>query len=183
MKTLAKLTLTATAIIAVSTHLSLANTNDYRLIALENCNVVAEHALNTAQVDAYLQLKSSEQAMERATAPMDNIEEDIDRYTTQISELTRRAVQESGDTLTINHTLLAEQQVLTGELEALIDHHRGDFDAIEKQAAVIETSARRFEDAIDPLLNDMHYDMVRIVGPKYHDAPFPCSDNSALIIM
>lgn len=183
MKTLAKLTVTATALIAVSTHLSLADTNDYRLIAFDNCDIVAEHSLTPAQTNAYEQLKVSQDAMEKVTAPIDAIERDIDRYTSQINDITERAIKRNGSTVTIDRALLAQQQTLSKELEALMEVHSADFAAIEKEADLITHHAHHFETTIAPLLRNTQYDMVRIVGPKYSDAPFSCEDNHALLIM
>lgn len=181
---LTKIALVASAIVAVSSHFSLAKTNDYRLIAFENCDVIAEHPLDQNQIDAYLALQRSEQTMTSLQKPVDAMSDKIDRYTSTISDLTSRAVQEDGDTVTINRALLREQEQVAKQLEALVKAHEADVSSLEKEARVIHEKAHHFEKVIDPLLKDKEYDMVRIVGPKYSDAPYRCEgDKHAKIIM
>ena len=181
---LAKIALVATAIVAVSSHLSLAKPNDYRLIAFENCDVVAEHTLDQNQIDAYLALQDSEQRMASLEKPVDALNEKIDRYSSKIGNLTSQAISEDGDMLTIDRALLREQEQAAKELEALVKTHESDFASLEKEARIIEEKAHRFENAIAPLIKDKDYDMVRIVGPKYSDAPYRCdSDEHAMTMM
>ncbi|WP_218312627.1 hypothetical protein [Alteromonas antoniana] len=183
MLKLTKIAIAASAIVALSTHFTLANTSNYRLIAFEDCNVVSESILTPSQVDAYLALTASEQKMEALTQPVESLDADIDDYADKISELTHQAIQEDGDTLRINKKQLREQEALAQELEALMKNHEKQFEALEKEARVIETAANAFEKEIRPLIDDIDHDVVRIVGPDDAGDPYECDGDSTMILM
>lgn len=181
MLKLTKIAIAASAIVALSTHFTLANTGEYTLIAFDDCDVVTEATLNQAQVNAYLALQASEKKMDALSKPVENL--DIDHYTDQISELTNRAIQEDGETLKINKKLLKEQEALAQELQILMKNHEQDFEALEKEARVIEASAKAFEKEMRPLLDDLDHDMVRIVGPQDAKDPYDCDGDHTMILM
>ncbi len=183
MLKLTKTAIAASAIVALSTHFTLAQPSDYRLIAFKDCNVVSESRLNQSQVDAYLALTASEQKMESLAEPVEALDADVDRYADKISELTHLAIQEDGDTLRINKKHLRDQEALARELEALMKNHEKQFEALEKEARVIETVAKAFENEIRPLIDDIDHDVVRIVGPDDDDDPYACDGDHSLILM
>ena len=183
MLKLTKIAIAASAIVALSTHFTLANTGEYKLIAFEDCEVVAETTLNQAQIDSYLALEASEQKMESLTQPIESLDTDIDHYTDQISELTNLAIQEDGETLQINKKLLQEQEALAKELEMLIKSHEKEYEALEKGARVIEANAKVFEKEMRPILDEIAHEMVRIVGPDYKGDPYDCAGEHTMILM
>ncbi|WP_414828450.1 hypothetical protein [Alteromonas sp. H39] len=180
---LTKLAIAASAIVAFSTHLTLANTGNYRLIAFEDCDVVSESVLNQSQVDAYLALTASEQRMDALTQPIESLDTDIDHYTDKISELTQLAIQEDDDMLLINKSQLREQEALAQELEALMKNHEKQFEALESEARVIEKAANAFENEIRPLLEGIEHDIVRVVAPGDTSDPYACDGNRAMMLM
>ncbi len=182
MTTLTKIAIVASAFTALGTHISLASAAEYRLIAFANCKVVAEHALNQAQISAYQDLKAAEVKMESTSQPVKSIEDDIESYTDQINELTSRAIKEDSDSLYIDKKLLREQEKVVQKLESVIKAHEGDFVALEKEAQVIAASARKFEHEIQSLLIDVEYDFVRIQGPDDRDGPYACDDKNITMI-
>ncbi|MCW8108774.1 hypothetical protein OPS25_09735 [Alteromonas ponticola] len=175
---LTKVAIIASGMVAFTTHLSLANPSEYRLIAFDNCEVVTEHELNASQIEAYRALKSSENRMESISQPIHLIQDDIDSYSEQIGELTERAVKEEGDMLFINKALLNEQKALTEKLETLIKAHEADFSALEKEGRRIEVRAREFEKQVHPLLENISYDFIRIIGPENKDDPYSCNSKN-----
>lgn len=183
MLKLTKIAVAASAIIVLSTHFTLANTSEYKLIAFEDCTVVAEAPLDQSQVDAYLALKASEKRMEAVSQPVESLDEDIDRYSDQISELTNLAIQEDDETLQINKKLLQKQEALAKELQSLIKHHESKFKALEEEARVIEAAAKAFENAIRPAVKGIEYDLLQIVGPEDKNEPYDCDGDRTMILM
>lgn len=174
MQKLAYLAITASAIVAFSSHLTLANQNEYHLMAFENCKVVADKKLNQEQVDAYLALQASDRQMRHVSVPVDNLQAQINEYTSKIEALTRRAVIEDDSSLHIDKALLREQESVSKALEALLKDHEGEFAALEDEAAAIEQRAHHFENVISPLLDDVEHDFVRIIGPNNASSANEC---------
>ncbi len=182
MSRITTIALVTSAVAALTTHLSLAKTSQYKLIAFNNCEVVAEHELNQAQISAYMLLQDAEKRMESISQPVNAIENDIDQFSDRINDLTNRAIQEDDNSLYIDKKLLREQEQISEELESLIKAHETDFAALEKEARVIEANAKNFEKEITPLINKIEHDFVRIVGPDNKQDPYACDNRNMTMI-
>lgn len=174
MKKFAFFAVATSAIVAFSSHLTLANQNEYHLMAFKNCKVVADKKLNQEQVDAYLALQASEKQMRHVSEPVENLQSQINEYTSKIEDLTRRAVIEDDSSLHIDKALLREQESVSKALEALLKDHEGEFAALEDEAAAIEQRAHQFENVISPLLDDVEHDFVRVTGPDNASSAHEC---------
>lgn len=148
--------------------------DEYTMVAFENCEIVYEQPMTQKQIDAYLALKNEESLMELAEGPIKNIEEQIEQYTDQIEELTKRAIQEDGNTLFIDKRLLEEQQEIVDLLDDLMDSHEADFENLEIAGDRVGEKAEAFEDAIEESLEDIDYDQINIRTPDSKKSGYSC---------
>jgi hypothetical protein len=161
------------------TALALANTNkqsveDYKILMLEDCKVVAEKTMTTSQVRAYEALKEQEQLMQGLELPITAITEQIEQYSSEIEELTALAVQETDTSLYIDKTYMRQQEAAVDKLQALISSHQNDFDALENQGYTIGRIAEEFEQEIAPSIENFKHDQIRIVGPDSSTSGHSC---------
>ena len=158
------------AAVALQKHQS----EDYKIIALKDCEIVSEQAMNQDQIDAYLALKDEEVLMHKAEYPIDQIQDSIDELTDKIEDLTERAIQEDGDSVFINKVLLKEQQHVVEQLDDIIDAHQADFDKLEEIGERISAKADVFEDAIEDSLDGIDYNQVQIRTPDSKNSYNSC---------
>ncbi len=142
------------------------NPTDYRIIALNDCEVVSDTPMTQQQLDAYLPLLKAEKLIEKLGIPMHDMEAKLKEYTDKIEEVTELAVQESGDSIHINKAYLSQQKELAEKIESIVSFHQKDIDAIEQQGTYIGKTATAFEHTIKADLEGIDYDNVRIIKPN-----------------
>jgi hypothetical protein len=147
------------------------NPADYRVIALDSCDIVSDMIMTQEQLDAYLPLKNAEYLIEDLHKPLENMEGQLKEYTDRIEEITMQAVQETDDSIYIDKHFLAEQLKLVAQVESIVDLHQLDIDAIEEYGEEIGEKAHAFEKAIKSELGGIDYDHIRIIekGNDYND--------------
>lgn len=151
------------------------NPDDYSLIALKNCQVVSESTLTQTQLNAYLSLKEEEEIMFTLQNPIKNIEGELKDFTDKIEEVTAMAVQETDVSIFIDKHYLKKQEELAEKINALVEAHQEDFDALEQQGKRIGKKARVLEQAIEAELDDLDYDQIRVITPGSNDDQDSCN--------
>ena len=177
MKTISRnisIALSALIMSGAAVGLQKSTSDDYVIVAFKDCEVVYEQPMNQTQIDAYLALKEDEDLMAVAEGPINDIQDDIDDLSDLIEDLTDRAIQDDGNTLYIDKTLLSEQQEVVEQLESLIDAHEADFDRIGEIGDKIAEKAEVFEQAIDESLEHVDYDQVNIRTPDSKNSRYSC---------
>lgn len=160
--------------ITLSAHSS-DNPQDYRLLALKNCNVVAESPLTEEQLAAYLSLKDEEELMSGLEEPLKDMESQLKEFTDRIEEVSALAVQETEGSIHIDKYYLKEQEDLADRIDEIVTAHQHDIDALEEQGSRIGEKARVFEAAIEEGLEDVDYDQIRIITPDSDNDHYSCS--------
>lgn len=184
MKLLSKFILVPVSAIVISSVTLSAQSStdpeDYKLLALKNCNVVMEASLTEEQLSAYLLLKNEEKLMSGLEQPLKGMEEQLKEFTDRIEEVTALAVQETDDSIYIDKYYLKEQQDLAESIDEIVTAHQLDIDALEEQGSRIGEKARVFEAAIEEGLEDVDYDQIRIITPDSDDEHYSC--NKSIVI-
>ncbi|WNC71354.1 hypothetical protein RGQ13_14645 [Thalassotalea psychrophila] len=146
----------------------------YSITLMKNCNVVANYPMNTAQIEAYQDLQAEEKKMTSLELPIQSFEQELKEYTEQIEKLTALAIQESEDSLYIDKNYLKQQEIVVAKLDALMDEHQHEFDALGEQGNAIGEVADKFTDTIDASFDNIDYNQMRIDYPGKTDSNYQC---------
>lgn len=156
-------------------------TSEYSITLMKDCQVISKYKMNTKQINAYLALKEQEDVMESLEMPINAIESELDEYSNQIEELTSLAIQENDDRLTIDKHYLAQQEEVVEKLNALMEAHQKDFDALGEQGSKISEIANEFTDSIKVSIGDVDYDHIRVNSPDEKQSGFHCYSDTVSI--
>lgn len=163
---------------AASANQNNANASQYVIKLIKDCDVVQQLQMNEEQIQAYQTLQREEDIMDDLEKPIDAIEDKIDSYSDQMEAFAELAIQEDGDSLHINKQYLKQQKLLAKKIEALVDAHQKDFDAIGNQGTRIHEAANVFRDSVKDSFNEFDYDHVQIQSPNNVSNAYHCSRNS-----
>ncbi|WP_105169843.1 hypothetical protein [Pseudoalteromonas sp. T1lg23B] len=143
-----------------------ANSKDgYRVLVSQHCQQILEAPLNAEQVDSYLTMKKHSEKMRELEQPVSKISAQMSELGDQIQAITQQAYVVTDDKLSIDKTLLAQQQSVSAELEQLAAENKGKFTALETQGKHLHQAAQRFEALITPTIGDIEYSHVQILAP------------------
>jgi len=139
--------------------------SDYKIQILDNCQVIKEYDMTIKQIDAYLALKAEEEKMSSLENPISAIQDELDRYSEQIDELTSLAIQETDQSLTIDKTYLKQQKQVVKKLNVLMEAHQKDFDALGLQGKIIGKVADNFVTSLEGSIGDYKHHQIHISSP------------------
>jgi|GEM_PF-1682219 len=134
----------------------------YTLNLYNDCQLVAQHAMDDKQVTAYLALKSEEEIMRELESPIADIQAQLDDYSLQIEELTALAVQETDNSVYVDKHYLAQQKEVVNKLNHLMAKHQSDFDALGVQGRRIGKLADAFTTSIKPIIGNDSFDQIHV---------------------
>ncbi|MEZ7205802.1 hypothetical protein [Pseudoalteromonas sp. DY56-GL79] len=137
----------------------------YRLIAYQDCNPIIKHTMDAEQVAAYKALKAAELDISASELPIKDIEDKLALLSKEMEAINKEAIQEDDDRLVINKALLAKQEEKAKQIEAVIESHAANFDAIDDYAEKIEAAANRFDKALKPIIGDLKEVNINIIEP------------------
>lgn len=140
--------------------------SEYQLTLLKDCQTVTTLQMTPKQIGSYLALQKEEKIMEQISEPIEEIEQQLNHYSTEIEKLSKLAIQETDNSLHINKKYLAEQEQVVDKLNALMATHQRDFDALGKQGRRIGKLANHFEATIKESLSRFDYNQVHIKTPN-----------------
>jgi len=185
MKLLAKIVPVAiSTMIIISAAFTLsANENDkfaadYTLVLLKDCQEISRQVMSDKQLSAYLALEQASEEMDGIESPIESMQDELDQYTSQIEQLTEKAIIEDENSLHINKAFLKEQKVVVAKLNKLMEKHQADFDAIGKQGEKIGEIADKFEQALSESTDGFDYDQVHIETPDSTGNNYQCNNRS-----
>ncbi|WDE04267.1 hypothetical protein SG34_023450 [Thalassomonas viridans] len=153
------------------------SSDGYSIHFIKDCRLVKKLPMTPGLITLHQQLQQQEAKMAALQAPVEAISAKIDHYSQQINRLTELAVQEDNNSLKIDKTYLAQQQVVTDKLNRLLAGHQRDFAALEQQGHQIEQVAHDFEAEIRGISRDLDFDHVRILSPGDSRAVIGCEQN------
>jgi len=139
--------------------------SEYRMNLYNDCQLIAQHAMNQEQVNAYLALKAEEKKMAILESPIEAIEQQLEEYSDKIEQLNDLAFQESNGTLQINKKYLKQQKHVAKQLSHLMSQHQDKFDALGAQGNLIGKVAKTFTTSLATTLGDVKYDQLHISAP------------------
>ena len=148
--------------VAVFANQTTMQNTDYSFSLSKNCQVIGEYQMTPEQVSAYIELKEQEEVMQSLQAPIELIQDELNEFTEQISELTSLAIQESEDSLYIDKRYLAQQEEVVEKLNLLMKAHKKDFDALGSQGNLIGDIANKFTDSLKLTIGDIDYDQLHV---------------------
>jgi len=154
--------------------------SDYTLVLLKDCKEISRQTMSEPQLSAYVALENASEKMDGIQAPIEAMQDQLDKFTSQIEQLTDKAIIEDEDSLHINKAFLKEQEEVVAKLEVLMTKHQGDFDAIEQQGDKIGELADEFEKALAPSIDGFDYDQIHIKTPTEGDSNYRCDNNSII---
>lgn len=150
------------------------DSGEYRIVALRDCQIVAEFPMSAEQLTAYQSLSQQEKTMQQLQKPIQGIEVSMQSYSQRISALSAQAISENKGGVVINHVLLEQQKHVVDEFEHFMQRHQGAFDALEAQGSHIAKVAEQFESLILPVLGTLQFDQIHIASPYSTDAKATC---------
>lgn len=168
MHTTKALVIATTAIISISlfSYTTFASqksvTQNYTIKLIEDCQVFKEIPLTPKQTQAYLALKDEEEIMRKLEVPIPKIEQQLNKYTSQIEQLAQQAFADSAQSLKINKAALAKQKLVVKKLNKLIALHQKDFDALSAQGKRIGAVADKFSQLIKPTIANIEHTQLTI---------------------
>lgn len=137
----------------------------YQLIAYQDCIPIIKHTMDSEQVGAYKALKAAERDMSAKELPIRDIEDKLALLSKEIEAISIEAIREDDSQLVINKALLAKQEEKAKQIEAIIENHSDNFDAIGDYAEKIEAAANRFDKALKPIIGDLTEVNINIIEP------------------
>ncbi|OHU84306.1 MULTISPECIES: hypothetical protein [Pseudoalteromonas] len=141
------------------------NINGYRVVVSQHCQQVLEAPLSAEQVDSYLIMKQQSEKMNTLERPIQKISAKMSELGNQIEALTQQAYVVTDGKLSMDKTLLAQQQTVSAELQQLADANKDKFTALEAQGKQLSSAAERFEALITPTIGDIEYSHVQVLAP------------------
>ncbi|NOU49882.1 hypothetical protein HG263_04945 [Pseudoalteromonas sp. JBTF-M23] len=145
--------------------------DEYRILVFDHCQKMLEKPLNSEQVSSFLALEEQSELMRKLEKPIHAVSRQMSKLGREVEAISRKAFIEDDKTLTIDKTHLAEQKLLSKQLEALADAHKDDFNTLERQGKNVESAAKRFESTIKPLIADVENAHIQILEPGEVEKP------------
>ncbi|CAM4199731.1 hypothetical protein [Pseudoalteromonas byunsanensis] len=142
------------------------NKNGYRVVVTQHCKQVLEAPLSDEQVNSYLAMKEQSKKMQSLEYPVNKVSAQMSKLGNQIQTITQQAYMVTDGKLTIDKTLLAQQQAVSAELEQLAAKNKGKFKALEAQSQLLHKAAQHFEALITPTIGDIEHSHVQILAPE-----------------
>lgn len=139
----------------------------YELVAYKDCNVVYSMKLNEQQAKAYDQLDKESEVMHQLESPIKKMQLVLEELEEQMHKVSYDAVHETEKLIRIDKLSIQKQTAIAAKIEALIQQHKKDFDAIEKQGYKIQLVAEKFEKLLANEMPDAEdYDHIQIFTDK-----------------
>ena len=146
----------------------------YIIQVTERCKVINEYAMTKKQINAYKALMAEEDKMKELEIPIADFQDEIDEYSQEIEALSALAIQETDDSLFIDKTYLAKQNEVVEKLNAVINEHQHEFDALGKQGDEISKLADAFTLSLRPTLGNLDNLQINIITPDSNSLKYQC---------
>jgi uncharacterized protein YgbK (DUF1537 family) len=168
---------TALALTAAETQ----NSGDYKIVVLNNCQIVSEQSMTSSQIAAYQALQGQEQLMHALEEPINAMQAQMQEYSSELETLSALAVQETETSLYIDKSYMQEQQTAADKLQQLVSAHQSDFDALAEQGDKIGHIAAQFEREIAPSVAHIKHDQIQVIGPDSKASEHTCYSRNSQI--
>lgn len=137
-------------------------TEAYQMQVLKDCKVQSERALTPKEVQLYHELQLAEQQMKRLEMPLQQMETELNKQSKMLEKLSNQIEQQVWQQGGPDPELLKAQAEYSNRINAVVDSHQGDIDAVSSQGNYIAQVAGEFEQlTIKPLDKDT-FDQIRI---------------------
>jgi small-conductance mechanosensitive channel len=137
-------------------------TEAYQMQVLKDCKVQSERALTPKEVQLYHELQLAEQQMKRLEVPLQQMEAELTKQSKTLEKLSSQIEQQAWQQGGPDPELLKAQAEFSQRINAVVDRHQGDIDAVSSQGNYIAQVAGEFEQlTIKPLDKDT-FDQIRI---------------------
>lgn len=134
----------------------------YQMQVLKDCKVQSERALTPKEVQLYHELQLAEQQMKRLEMPLQQMEAELNKQSKMLEKLSNQIEQQVWQQGGPDPELLKAQAEYSNRINAVVDSHQGDIDAVSSQGNYIAQVAGEFEQlTIKPLDKDT-FDQIRI---------------------
>lgn len=137
-------------------------TEAYQMQVLKDCKVQSERALTPKEMQLYHELQLAEQQMKRLEMPLQQMEAELNKQSKMLEKLSNQIEQQVWQQGGPDPELLKAQAEYSNRINAVVDSHQGDIDAVSSQGNYIAQVAGEFEQlTIKPLDKDT-FDQIRI---------------------
>ena len=147
----------------------------YRMLAYDQCELVADIPLNKLQVQHYNEMQDIEVKVHLAEQPLHDIEAQITALSRELEELTTHTKLQSLSDWQPNSDTMVKINSISEQIERIMDEHQPQFDHLEVTASEIEQAANRFEHAINASLDGLTYQQIEILTPSKPNSRFKCT--------
>lgn len=150
------------AAIANTTTATAVTAETYQMQVLKDCKVQSERALTPKEVQLYHELQLAEQQMKRLELPLQQMEAELNKQSKTLEKLSSQIEQQAWQQGGPDPELLKAQAEFSQRINAVVDSHRADIDAVSSQGNYIAQVAGEFEQLTIKQLDKNSFDQIRI---------------------
>ncbi len=150
------------AAIANTTTSTAVTAEAYQMQVLKDCKVQSERALTPKEVQLYHELQLAEQQMQRLELPLQQMEAELNKQSKTLEKLSSQIEQQAWQQGGPDPELLKAQAEFSQRINAVVDSHRADIDAVSSQGNYIAQVAGEFEQLTIKQLDKNSFDQIRI---------------------
>lgn len=150
------------AAIANTTTSAAVTAETYQMQVLKDCKVQSERALTPKEVQLYHELQLAEQQMKRLELPLQQMEAELNKQSKTLEKLSSQIEQQAWQQGGPDPELLKAQAEFSQRINAVVDSHQADIDAVSSQGNYIAQVAGEFEQLTIKQLDKNSFDQIRI---------------------
>ena len=150
------------AAVATTTEKASATPQGYQMQVLKDCKVQSERALTPKEVQLYHELQLAEQQMKRLEEPLKQMETELTKQSKTLEKLSSQIEQQVWQQGGPDPELLKAQAEFSNRIDAVVDSHQADIDAVSSQGNYIAQVAGEFELLVIKPLGKGNFDQIRI---------------------
>jgi cell division protein FtsB len=139
--------------------------DDYHLVLIKDCQVVAKRQMNKQQIASYVALQQEEKKMALLEHPVAALEQELEALTEEIEYLTELAIKETDDSLYIDKGYLQQQELAVAQLDSFMAVHQQSFDLLGEQGNIVGNKGDAFVKVIEEAIEHIDYDTMQINAP------------------
>lgn len=150
------------AVIAGTTTSTAVVPETYQMQVLKDCKVQSERTLTPKEVKLYHELQLAEQQMKRLEVPLQQMEAELNKQSKTLEKLSSQIEQQVWQQGGPDPELLKAQAEFSQRINAVVDSHQADIDAVSSQGNYIAQVAGEFELLVVKPLEKGNFDQIRI---------------------
>ena len=146
----------------------------YRMLAYDQCKLVADVPLNETQIKHYQAMQDIEDNMQYAQHSLQRAETQMSALSLKLEELTQLAEQQNHEHWQADSKTIAKIEAISQQIDDVVNTHQPQFAHLESTASQVEKIANQFEQAISGSLIGLTFQQVEILTPNKPTSQFKC---------